>query len=93
MPNVTRRSRPKLGYIYCPLCIGKVPADETPASYGRLSVGISKRGVETWCDRHNVCIYIVTDKVPPLKLFCYGLGHAERDKLGFTGSSGWTQVG
>jgi len=49
-----------VSYLHCPLCFeewtaGTAPAD-SPKSYSRLSIGLTLRGLQVWCDRHEASV-------------------------------------
>jgi hypothetical protein len=46
-----------VSFCHCSLCVkelqdGKAP-DESPESYARLSVGMTRWGLQVWCVRHD----------------------------------------
>lgn len=40
-------------YIHCKLCFDEMPRGESPESWARLSVGMTKWGIQVWCVRHD----------------------------------------
>ena len=44
-------------YMHCGHCLDEFKAGkakgESPASYARLSIGMTKLGFQVWCNRHN----------------------------------------
>ena len=40
-------------YMHCRRCLSERPADESPNSYARLAVGMTKEGLQIWCNRHE----------------------------------------
>jgi hypothetical protein len=40
-------------YIHCGLCLDELPAEESPQSFARLSVGFTRQGLQVWCVRHD----------------------------------------
>jgi hypothetical protein len=53
-------------YIHCQRCVAEVPAGESPKSYARLSVGLTKDGIQVYCARHeiNVTRMAIQEKKP-----------------------------
>ena len=50
-----RKSRPKiLLYFNCKKCVDELPIGETPESFGRLTVGWTKKGLQVFCVRHRL---------------------------------------
>lgn len=49
------------GYVHCAMCLRELrlhdlPAGDSPATFARVNVGLTARGVQAWCVRHNVNI-------------------------------------
>ena len=40
-------------YMHCRRCLSERPAGESPNSYARLAVGMTKEGLQIWCNRHE----------------------------------------
>lgn len=40
-------------YLHCRHCLEEIPEDQSPATWARLNVGWTKKGLQVWCDRHN----------------------------------------
>lgn len=40
-------------YLHCGLCLAELPDDESPASYSQTQAGLTPRGLQIWCNRHN----------------------------------------
>ena len=44
-------------FLHCTKCIEEWKtekgAGESPASYARLNIGFTPRGIQIWCERHN----------------------------------------
>jgi hypothetical protein len=40
-------------YLHCGLCFEEKPSHEAPRDWARLSVGITKLGLQVWCVRHD----------------------------------------
>jgi len=43
-------------YLHCQLCAEELPAEESPESYARFSIGWTVAGLQVWCVRHDVNI-------------------------------------
>lgn len=41
-------------FLHCKRCIEERPTTVTPKAWARLSVGYTKRGIQIWCDRHEI---------------------------------------
>jgi hypothetical protein len=46
-------------FVHCALCLKQFyetaeGAGQSPAEYARLSVGWTPRGIQVWCERHDV---------------------------------------
>jgi len=46
-------------FLHCPACLKQVRADvelhdESPRSYARLEIGLTKTGLQIWCTRHEL---------------------------------------
>ena len=45
-----------IGYHHCGLCIKELPPNTSPQEYARIQSGFTPRGVQIWCNRHDVNI-------------------------------------
>jgi hypothetical protein len=43
-----------VGYKHCHHCLAGLPPLTSPAEWARLNIGVTKRGFQVWCVRHNV---------------------------------------
>jgi hypothetical protein len=42
-------------FTHCKRCVDEMPAGHSPASWARLSVGVTKTGaIQVWCERHGL---------------------------------------
>jgi len=49
-----------LHYFHCAKCLEEIPDDITPADYQDISVGVTKYGIQVWCERHEESIIHIT---------------------------------
>lgn len=40
-------------YIHCKLCFDQLPRGKSMEEYARLSVGMTRQGLQVWCARHD----------------------------------------
>ena len=40
-------------YMHCSLCLQEKPEDVSPAEWARLNVGMTPKGIQVWCVRHD----------------------------------------
>lgn len=40
-------------YVHCGLCLDELPVGQSPQDYARHSVGLTRRGIQVWCVRHQ----------------------------------------
>jgi hypothetical protein len=41
-------------HLHCKKCCSEAPPGQSPAEWSRLTMGWTKRGVQLWCERHDV---------------------------------------
>lgn len=41
-------------YMHCGKCLEEKPADQSPKEWARIQVGFTKRGIQVWCNRHEI---------------------------------------
>ena len=47
----------KIGmYFHCALCLAEKPANQSPKEWARAQAGFTERGIQVWCNRHDVNI-------------------------------------
>jgi len=53
MPRNKVTSDPRL-WLHCDKCLAELPAEQSPAEYSKLSVGVTDSGEAiVWCNRHH----------------------------------------
>lgn len=66
-------------YMHCGKCLREMPQGESPSSWARLDAGITEKGMQLWCRRHEVNVALIewadaTDKAQnpqPLDISCH----------------------
>ena len=43
-------------YLHCGQCLKEVPEGQSPETYARLNVGMTKKGIQVWCVRHKCSV-------------------------------------
>jgi len=43
-------------YFHCKKCINEKPKDQSASEWARLNAGFTAKGLEIWCNRHNISI-------------------------------------
>jgi len=41
-------------FMHCARCLREMPKGESPESWARLNVGLTPKGIQVWCVRHDV---------------------------------------
>lgn len=42
--------------MHCKKCLDEKPEDISPADWGKIGVGWTIKGLQVWCERHNINI-------------------------------------
>lgn len=40
-------------FFHCTKCMDAIPTSQSPEKWARLNIGITKKGVQVWCTRHD----------------------------------------
>lgn len=43
-------------YFHCKKCLDEKPPEKSAAEWARLNVGFTAKGLEVWCQRHNISV-------------------------------------
>ncbi len=41
-------------YIHCGKCFHEIPADTSPKDWQQLEIGLTEKGLQVWCTRHDI---------------------------------------
>lgn len=41
-------------FFHCAKCLEELPIDQSPKSYSRTSSGWTVKGIQVWCNRHDI---------------------------------------
>lgn len=44
-------------YLHCAQCVAEQPSDVSMVEWQRYSVGRTQRGLQVWCERHNLNVF------------------------------------
>lgn len=53
-------------FLHCARCLEERPEDQSPAEWARLNIGMTKQGIQIWCERHHSSVDDIkfSDKPP-----------------------------
>ena len=45
-----------VAYLHCKKCLEERPVDQTPMEWSQTQAGFTKKGIQVWCNRHDLNI-------------------------------------
>lgn len=58
-------------FLHCEKCLKEMPRGEKPATWARLNVGMTPKGIQIWCERHSCSVdhvMFTLERVPGLRI-------------------------
>lgn len=46
--------------LHCAKCLKEIPQGISPRDWSKLSIGQTEKGIQIWCNRHNINVDLVT---------------------------------
>lgn len=82
MDNYVTTVNQIIRWLHCGRCLREMPVGESPSSWARLDAGVTEKGVQIWCTRHEVNVALIewadaADKLnnpQPLDISCHVCG-------------------
>lgn len=60
-----------LTYAHCARCMGELPKGMSPKEYSMVQIGFTTRGIQIWCNRHDMQVaHIPIKGLPVPKCTC-----------------------